>query len=96
MEASDSDIQWLFIDTQEAHRTIRASNKLTAAMYNVKECAYHLKLLVVTRWNSVCDMLESHIKAMKEIQEVDEALPDRVDNRTLDQVFLGGTKKHEA
>ena len=92
MEASDSNLQWLSIDTQEAHDTTRASNKLTNAMYNVQECAYRLKLLVVTRWNSVCDMFESHIMAGNEIREVDEAFPDRFDDCT-DTQFFGGTQR---
>ena len=94
MEEKDSNLQPLSIDTQDAHRTIRASNKLTAAMYNVQECAYRLKLLVVTRWNSVCDMFESHVKAAKEIREVAEQFPDRVNDRTVTQDFLGDMKKH--
>ena len=96
MEACDSDLQRLSIDTQEAHRTIRGSNKLTAAMYNVQQCAYRLKMLVATRWNSVCDMFESHIKAVKEVRAVAEAFPDRVDDRTVTQAFLGDMKKHGA
>ena len=55
-----------------------------------------MKLLVVTRWNSVCDMFESHIKAVKEIREVAEQFPDRVNDRTVTQDFLGDMKKHAA
>ena len=96
MDACDSNLQRLYIDTQEAHRTIRGSNKLTAAIYNVQECAYCFKLLVVARWNSVCDMFESHIKAMKEIRAVAEVFPGRVDGCTITKDFWGDTKKHGA
>ena len=96
MEACDFDLQRLSIYTQEAHRTIRGSNKLTAAMYNVQQCAYRLKMLVATRWNSGCDMFESHIKAMKEIRAVAEVFPGRVDGCTVTKDFWGDTKKHGA
>ena len=59
----------------------------------MKEFACCLKLLVISHWNSVLDVFESHIKAVNEIREVAEAFPDRVNNRTVSQFFFEGQKE---
>ena len=94
MEANDPELARMSEETQEAHHIIRGSNKLTATVHNVQECVYRLKMLVVTRWNSICDMFESHVKATREIREVAESFPNRVSDRTISQAFLGKMKNH--
>ena len=50
MEGEDDELSELAVQTQEVHGTIRASNKLTATMYNVQQSCHRLKLLCQTRW----------------------------------------------
>jgi len=94
MEEEDNELAQLSADTQAVHSTIRASNKLTATMYNVQQSAHRLKLLCQTRWGSMCDLFNSHVKASTEIHEVSRQYSDRVSDRTVSQAFLKKMRKH--
>lgn len=94
MEIDDPGLKVLIADTQEVHRKIRASNKLSAVLANASEHAHRLKLQAVTRWNSVCDLFLSHEKSANEIRAVAEAHPGRVSDDCVSQAHLLKIKQH--
>jgi hypothetical protein len=75
MENNCADLQRLANKTQECHRKIKASNKLTASLENIqarshalttensRERGCKLTLRATTHWNSLTGMLEGHLKA---------------------------------
>ena len=94
MEAKDKELATLSTKTQETHRTIKRSNKLTAALANAQQTCYALKLTAPTRWNSLCDMFNNHIKAEDDIREVAREYPSKVDDATVGTNFITKMKKH--
>jgi hypothetical protein len=103
MEANDSDLQRITEKTQEIHRSIKASNKLTAELENIQASAREIdesapsgkvKLSAPTRWNSVEGMLASHDKHLSSIRDVIELYPDRLSDETVSQCFMTEIKNH--
>lgn len=78
MEEADDSLAEIAEQTQECHRRIKSSNVLTAALANVQEKSRSLKLQAKTRWGSMAQMLESHIKSADDIRAVATMHPDRV------------------
>ena len=96
MEKDDSELKRLSDETQECHRTIKASNKLSAALSNVQNTAHEikLKLKAATRWNSITDMFNSHLKASDEIRKVAQEFDDKIDDTTVTNSYLKKLEKH--
>lgn len=70
MEERDCDLQNLSAKCQDTTRTVKASNKLTETLANVRETAYNVKMMAVTHWMSICDLVNSHIRAAGDLSEV--------------------------
>ncbi len=94
--------------TQEVHGKIKASNKLTAELDNIqaisraldKSCQtgkIRLKMKAPTCWNSLEDLLRSHVDCAERICQVIVAHP-KCDNsdKTTSQDFIKKIKKHIA
>ena len=98
MEKDDPELAELSEKTHEAHRTINASNVLSATLYNVQQAcesyASRLKINCTTRWGAICQMLNSHLKSENEIREVSKAFPDRVSEETVTQAFILSVENH--
>ncbi len=76
MEKNCAELKQLSDKTQEVHRNIKASNKLSAVLENVQASAQELdtsvwngkiKLAAVNQWNSLVTMFDSHIKSSEAI-----------------------------
>ena len=96
MEEDDEELAGLATETQEVHRTINASNILTATMYNVQQSATSLRLLCQTRWGSICALFNSHLQNVLEIREIADAHPDRVSDRTVSRDYMQVMGRHTA
>eukprot|EP00956_Cyclotella_meneghiniana_P021953 scaffold40737_cov42-Cyclotella_meneghiniana.AAC.3 len=72
MEERDRDLQNLSAKCQDTTRTVKASNKLTETLANVRETAYNVKMMAVTHWMSICDLVNSHIRAAGDLSEVEK------------------------
>ena len=105
MESKCGDLQRLADKTQECHRKIKASNKLTASFENIqassraltagRESAQKLKLRAATRWNSLTAMLEGHLKSAETIHQLMRENEDRdLDEETVGRTFLNDVRKH--
>jgi hypothetical protein len=103
MEARDEELQNVTAKTQEIHRSIKASNKLTAELENVQTSARALdestpigkvKLSAPTRWNSVEGLLSSHNKHMQSIRGVIGKHSDRLSDETVSQCFMQKLNNH--
>ena len=108
MESNCVDLQRLADKTQECHRKIKASNKLTASFENIQAssreltaendaCArgQKLKLRSATRWNSLTAMLEGHVNSAETIHKVMRENKDRdLDEETVSRSFLNDVRKH--
>ena len=78
MEQNDRELKSMTEDTQECHRNINSSNRLTAMLANVQDGVQKLKMMCKTRWMAVTDLFVSHVKSADDIRVVAEAHPDRV------------------
>ncbi len=85
MEANDPELKRLIKEVQECHRTIKASNNLSAALANVQQSAHECvpKLMAKTRWNSVTDMLNSHVNLSDEIRDISKKFDDKISDYTV-------------
>jgi hypothetical protein len=89
--------------TQEVHRKVKASNKLTAELENIQANSHalnktgtgRLKMKAATHWNSLEAMLKSHDENVEGICQVIEAYPERdISDETTLQCFIKKVKKH--
>jgi hypothetical protein len=108
MESDCPELKKLANKTQEVHRKIKASNKLTAELDNVqaisraldKSCQTgtgRLKMKAPTRWNLLEDLLRSHVDCAEGICQVIVAHPKRdISDKTTSQDFIKKIKKHIA
>ena len=94
MEKSSQDLSDLSAKTHENHKKINSSNKLTAALANVQQAAYHLKMKAATRWTYLTDMFLSHLQAEDDIREVARQFPDKIDDGTVSSNFISRMKQH--
>ncbi len=91
------------------HRKIKASNKLTAELDNVQTISRaldesscqtgtgRLKMKAPTCWNSLEDLLRSHVDCAEGIRQVIVAHPKRdISYKTTSQDFIKKIKKHIA
>eukprot|EP00956_Cyclotella_meneghiniana_P001500 scaffold1707_cov39-Cyclotella_meneghiniana.AAC.3 len=76
MEEGHNDLHNLSAKCQDTASTVKASNKLTATLANVQETAYKMKMMVVTHWMSICDLVNSHIRAAGDLREVAKSNPN--------------------
>jgi hypothetical protein len=65
LEINDKTIASVCADCQEchSHSTIKASNKRSAALTNVQESFYKLKLMATSCWLSAHELIANHVKA---------------------------------
>ena len=102
MEKNCPELKEISDKTQSIHRTIKASNKLTAVMENAQASASELgssnpklKLLSKTRWNGLEAMLSNHKKTLDAIKVVVDANPKlELDDETTTQGFVRKIDKH--
>ena len=108
MESNCGDLERLAEATQECHRKIKASNKLTASFENIQASSralsdgnnarargQKLKLRAATRWNSLTAMLEGHLKSAENIYQVIKENKDRdLDDESVSRNFLNDIRKH--
>jgi glutamine synthetase adenylyltransferase len=104
MEMSCPQLKEIADKTQEIHRKIKASNKLSAVLENVQASsraldetvsAGKLKLSAATRWNSLEAMLDSHKKSVDSIRTVIELHPERdLSDETVSNGFMKELNKH--
>ena len=94
MEKDDIDLAELADATHESHRTIKLSNKLTAALANVQKLCYSMRCKWATRWNALTDMFNNHIKAEDDIRQVAKDFPGRLDDTTVGTAFMRRVKSH--
>jgi hypothetical protein len=89
--------------TQEVHRKVKASNKLTAELENIQANSHalnktgtgRLKMKAATCWNSLEAMLKSHVENVEGICQVIEAYPEcDISDKTTSQCFIKKVKKH--
>jgi hypothetical protein len=97
MEKHSSELRDIADMTQEVHRKVKASNKLTLELENVQACCRQLdatgktggsgwlKMKAATRWNLLEGLLKSHINCIEAIRQVICSHPERdiSDNTTL-------------
>jgi hypothetical protein len=103
MERDCPELKDIANKTQEVHRKVKASNKLTAELENVQANSHalnktgtdRLKMKAATCWNSLEAMLKSHVENVEGICQVIEAYPERdiSDEITL-QGFIKKVKNH--
>ena len=86
MENNCNELKSISEKTQEIHRKIKGSNKLSAVLENAQAAARSinsnasmgkLKLLAAMRWNSLEGMLQSHKKAVDAVRDVLDKHPER-------------------
>ncbi len=88
MEKNCKELASIAAKTQEIHRKVKASNKLSAELENVQAASRELegaaqggicklKLQAATRWNSLVGMLDSHVKAASGLREVIQLHPQK-------------------
>ena len=94
MERDDVELHHLSVQTQANHRSIRASNKLSACLANVQHQVYQLTLLCETRWTGLCGMFTSHVRAEEDIRKVAKEFPDKIDDSTVTSGFMKKAKHH--
>ena len=100
MEGNCKELSDLVTKTQDLHRKIKASNKLSAELENIQlveevTCPKKLKLQAATRWNSMEGLLTSHVKLGEQIREVIKSHPDRdLSDETVTKSFTAKIKKH--
>ncbi len=82
MEKHSFELRGIADMTQEVHRKVKASNKLTAELENVQACCWwlntigktggggRLKMKAATRWNLLEGVLKSHINCIEAICQV--------------------------
>jgi hypothetical protein len=106
MESDCPELKMLADETQEVHPKIKASNKLTAELDNVqaisraldKNCQTgtgRLKMKAPTCWNSLEDLLRSHVDCAEGIRQVIVTHPEcDISDKTTSQDFIKKIKKH--
>ena len=94
--------------TQEIHRKIKASNKLSASLENIQASCRalddtenvagancKLKLAAPTRWNSITTMLSGHEKNEASLRRLISENPNRdLDDTTISRTFLQEIRSH--
>ena len=87
MEKHSSELRDI-ANTQEVHRKVKASNKLTVELENVQACCRQsdatgktggggrLKMKAATRWNLLVGLLKSHIDCIEAIRQVISSHPE--------------------
>ncbi len=107
MEKHSSELRDIANMTQEVHRKVKASNKLSAELKNVQACCWQLdstgmtggggrlKMKVATRWNLLEGLLKSHINCSEAICQVICSHPEcYINNKTTLQDFVKKIMKH--
>ena len=105
MEKNCTELSDLAAKTQDLHRKIKASNKLSAELENIqlmekgdddsKPCPKKLKLQAATRWNSMESLFTSHVTLGDNIREVIKSHPDRdLSDETISKSFTAKINKH--
>jgi hypothetical protein len=107
MEKNCTELSDLAAKTQDLHRKIKASNKLSAELENIqlmetddddrKPCPKKLKLQAATRWNSMETLFTSHVTLGDNIREVIKSHPDRDlsdSDETISKSFTAKNKKN--
>jgi hypothetical protein len=100
MEKNCSELSDLAAKTQDLHRKIKASNKLSAELENVQlmeeePCPKRLKLQAATCWNSMESLFKSHVTLGDNIREVINSHPDRdLSDETISKSFTAKINKH--
>ena len=108
MESDCPELKMLANETQEVHRKIKASNKLTVELDNVQAISRaldescqtgtgRLKMKAPTCWNLLEDLLRSHVDCAEGICQVILAHPEcNISDKTTSQDFIKKIKKHIA
>ena len=105
MEKNCTELSDLAEKTQDLHRKIKASNKLSAELENIqlmeegdddrKPHPKKLKLQAATRWNSMEGLFTSHVLLGDNIREVIKSHPDReLSDETISRSFITKINKH--
>ncbi len=107
MEKHSSELRDIADMTQEVHRKVKASNKLTAELENVQAFCHQLdatgktggggrlKMKAATRWNSLEGLLKSHIDCIEAICQVISSHPERdISDETTSRDFVKKIMKH--
>ncbi len=107
MEKHSSELRDIADMTQEVHRKVKASNKLTAELENVQACCHQLdatgktggggrlKMKATTRWNLLEGLLKSHIDCLEAIHQVVSSHPERdISDKTTSLNFVKKIIKH--
>ena len=99
MDKHSSEMRDIVKLTQEVHRMVKESNKLTAELENVQASCRQLdptgktggggrlKMKATTRWNSLEGLLKSHINCIEVIRQVISSHPERDISRGPAQVL---------
>ena len=100
MEKNCCELSELAAKTQDLHRKIKASNKLSAELENIQlmeeeTCPKKLKLQAATRWNSMESLFTSHVTLGETIREVIRSHPDRdLSDESISRAFTAKINKH--
>ena len=107
MEKHSSELRDIADMTQEVHRKVKASNKLTAELENVQACCRQLdatgktggggrlKMKAATRWNLLEGLLKSHIDCIEAICQVISPHPEcDISDKTTSRDFVKKIMKH--
>jgi len=101
MEKNCSELSDLAEQTQDPHRKIKASKKLSAEvveniqLMEEETCPKKLKLQAVTRWNSMESLFTSHVTLGETIREVIRSHPDRdLSDESISRAFTAKINKH--
>jgi hypothetical protein len=108
MESNCPELKTLPDKTQEVHRKVKSSNKLTAELDNFQAISRaldescqtgtgRLKMKTPTHWNLSEDLLRSHVDCAEGISQVIVAHPKcDISDKTTSQDFIKKIKKHIA
>jgi hypothetical protein len=107
MENNCDTLKRLATMTQDIHRKIKASNKLSASLENIQASCRalddtavagsncKLKLAAPTRWNSITTMLSGHEKNEVSLRNLIAQNQDRdLDDETISTAFLRDIRSH--
>ena len=107
MENNCDALKRLATMTQDIHRKIKASNKLSASLENIQASCRalddtavagsncKLKLAAPTRWNSITTMLSGHEKNEVSLRNLIAQNQDRdLDDETISTAFLRDIRSH--